>query len=114
MSFLRRQESHNRRGVHKTNHQYYVYIITNKKDGVLYIGVSNDLKRRIFKHKNKLVKGFSSKYNLDKLVYFEVHQYIDEAIKREKNLKNWKRDWKVNLIIENNTDWKGLSENWFH
>lgn len=97
----------------KTQHQYYVYIITNKKDGVLYIGVSNNLERRIFEHKNKLIKGFSSRYNLDKLVYFETYQFINEAIKREKNLKKWKRDWKINLIIEENKDWKDLSEDWF-
>lgn len=90
-----------------------MYIITNKKDGVLYIGVSNDLERRMFEHKNKLVEGFSSRYNLDKLIYFEVYQYISDAIKREKNLKKWKRDWKINLIVEENTDWKDLSEDWF-
>ena len=90
-----------------------MYIITNKKDGVLYIGVSNDLERRMFEHKNKLVEGFSSRYNLDKLVYFEVYQYISDAIKREKNLKKWKRDWKINLIVDENTDWKDLSDDWF-
>jgi len=90
-----------------------VYIITNKKDGVLYIGVSNDLERRMFEHKNKLVKGFSSKYNLNKLIYFESFQFVKEAIKREKNLKKWKRDWKINLIVEDNADWIDLSEDWF-
>jgi len=90
-----------------------VYIITNKKDGVLYIGVSNNLERRMFEHKNKLVKGFSSRYNLDKLIYFEAYQYISDAIKREKNLKKWKRDWKINLIVEDNADWNDLSEDWF-
>ena len=97
----------------KTQHQYYVYIITNKKDGVLYIGVSNDLERRMFEHKNKLVKGFSSKYNLNKLIYFESYQFVKDAIKREKNLKKWKRDWKINLIVEDNADWIDLSEDWF-
>ena len=90
-----------------------MYIITNKKDGVLYIGVSNDLERRMFEHKNKLVEGFSSRYNLDKLVYFEVYQYVSDAIKREKNLKKWKRDWKINLIVDENADWKDLSYDWF-
>lgn len=90
-----------------------MYIITNKKDGVLYIGVSNDLERRMFEHKNKLVKGFSSKYNLNKLIYFESYQFVKEAIKREKNLKKWKRDWKINLIAEDNADWIDLSEDWF-
>jgi len=90
-----------------------LYIITNKKGGVLYIGVSNDLERRIFEHKNKLVEGFSSKYNLDKLVYFEVYQYVSDAIKREKNMKKWKREWKVKLIIDENSDWNDLAEDWF-
>ena len=90
-----------------------MYIITNKKGGVLYIGVSNDLERRIFEHKNKLVEGFSSKYNLDKLVYFEVYQYVSDAIKREKNMKKWKREWKVKLIIDENSDWNDLAEDWF-
>ena len=90
-----------------------MYIITNKKDGVLYIGVSNDLERRMFEHKNKLVKGFSSKYNLNKLIYFESYQFVKDAIKREKNLKKWKRDWKINLIVEDNADWIDLSEDWF-
>ena len=74
----------------KTIHQYFIYIITNKKEGVLYIGVTNNLERRIFEHKNKLVDGFSKKYNLDKLVYFEFFSNINDPIKREKNLKKWK------------------------
>ncbi|WP_226789122.1 GIY-YIG nuclease family protein [Polaribacter porphyrae] len=97
----------------KTQHQYYVYIITNKKDEVLYVGVTNDLERRMFEHKNKLVEGFSSRYNLDKLIYFEAYQFINDAIKREKNIKKWKREWKINLIVEDNPDWKDLSEDWF-
>ncbi|MDO6675144.1 GIY-YIG nuclease family protein [Tenacibaculum sp. 1B UA] len=100
--------------MHKTNHQYYIYIITNKKDGVLYIGVTNNLERRIFEHKNKLVKGFSSKYNLDKLIYFEEHQFIKEAIKREKNMKKWKRAWKINLVIKENPNWDDLAKNWYN
>ncbi|REH52269.1 putative endonuclease [Tenacibaculum gallaicum] len=100
--------------MHKTNHQYYIYIITNKKDGVLYIGVTNNLERRIFEHKNKLVKGFSSKYNLDKLIYFEEYQFIKEAIKREKNMKKWKRAWKINLVIKENPNWDDLAKNWYN
>ncbi|WP_435254671.1 GIY-YIG nuclease family protein [Tenacibaculum sp. A30] len=100
--------------MHKTNHQYYIYIITNKKDGVLYIGVTNNLERRIFEHKNKLIKGFSSKYNLDKLIYFEEHQFIEEAIKREKNMKKWKREWKINLVIKENPNWDDLAKNWYN
>ncbi|WP_411767089.1 GIY-YIG nuclease family protein [Winogradskyella sp. A3E31] len=100
--------------MHKTIHQYYLYIITNKKNGVVYIGVTNDLERRMFEHKNKLVKGFSSKYNLDKLMYFETFQYINDAITREKNMKKWKRDWKIRLIEEDNHDWSDLSSDWLH
>ena len=99
--------------MYKTIHQYYLYIITNKKNGVLYIGVTNNLERRMFEHKNKLIKGFSSRYNLDKLVYLEVYQYVEDAIKREKNMKKWKREWKVNLIVEDNPDWGDLSKDWF-
>ena len=69
-------------------HQYYVYILSNKKNGTLYIGVTNDLERRMIEHKNKLVEGFTSKYNLNKLMYFESFQYVNDAIKREKQLKN--------------------------
>ena len=99
--------------MYKTIHQYYLYIITNKKNGVLYIGVTNNLERRMFEHKNKLIKGFSSRYNLDKLVYLEAYQFVEDAIKREKNMKKWKREWKINLIVEDNPDWGDLSKDWF-
>ena len=68
--------------MYKTIHQYYLYILTNKKNGTLYIGVSNDLKRRVFEHTNKLKEGFTKKYGLDKLVYFESYQYVNDAIER--------------------------------
>jgi putative endonuclease len=97
----------------KTIHQYYLYIITNKKEGVLYIGVTNNLERRMFEHKEKLIEGFSKKYNLDKLIYFETYQYINDAIRREKQMKKWKRQWKINLITEDNPDWNDLSFDWF-
>jgi len=97
----------------KNNHQYYLYIITNKKEGVLYVGITNNLERRMFEHQNKLVKGFSSKYNLTKLVYFEVFTYINDAIKREKNIKKWKRAWKIKLIAQENQHWNDLTEGWF-
>jgi putative endonuclease len=89
--------------------QYYVYILTNKSNNVLYIGVTNDLIRRIFEHKNKLVEGFTKKYNLRKLVYYEATNDIESAINREKQLKNWHRNWKMNLIDQFNPDWKDLS-----
>jgi putative endonuclease len=96
----------------KTRHQYYLYIITNKTNGTLYIGVTNDLERRMFEHKNKLVEGFSKKYDLTKLVYFESFQYINDAIKREKNMKKWKRQWKIDLIEIDNFNWVDLSKDW--
>ena len=97
----------------KTNHQYYLYIFTNQKNGTLYIGVTNDLERRMFEHKRKLIEGFTKKYGLDKLVYFETYQFVNDAIKREKNMKKWKRQWKINLIEEDNPKWDDLSKDWF-
>jgi putative endonuclease len=90
--------------------QYYVYILTNKSNKVLYIGVTNNLERRVFEHKNKLVKGFTERYNLTKLVYYEVTNDIHSALEREKQLKNWHRDWKMNLISSFNPAWRDLSE----
>jgi putative endonuclease len=93
--------------------QYYIYILASKKNGTLYIGVTNSIERRIEEHKNKLDPNcFTAKYNVNILVYFETFQYIDDAIKREKQLKKWNRQWKINLIEEDNKDWKDLSENW--
>ena len=88
--------------------RYYVYIITNKRNGTLYIGVTNNLIRRIYEHKNKLVNGFSKKYGLDKLVYFEEYITIEDAIKREKYLKGKKRKYKIELIESMNKMWDDL------
>ena len=96
----------------KTVHQYYLYILTNKKNGTLYVGVTNNLERRMFEHKHKLVEGFTKKYGLHRLIYFEVFQYVNDAIKREKNIKKWKRNWKINLIEEENPDWEDLAKDW--
>ncbi|MEM5566295.1 GIY-YIG nuclease family protein [Psychroserpens sp. AS72] len=93
-------------------HQYYTYLVTNKKEGTLYLGVTNDLERRMYEHKNKLVYGFTPKYNLNKLVYFEQFQYVDNAIKREKQLKNWNREWKIELIENDIPNWNDLSFDW--
>ncbi|EKE03908.1 MAG: hypothetical protein ACD_20C00129G0004 [uncultured bacterium] len=82
--------------------QGYVYIMTNEYNTTFYIGVTNDLIRRVYEHKNKLVDGFSKTYNLNKLVYFEQFDNIIDAIEREKKLKNWHRNWKLNLIKEFN------------
>jgi putative endonuclease len=87
---------------------YYIYIITNKWNTVLYIGVTDNIHRRIYEHKNKLVQGFSNTNNLNKLIYFEEYRDIKEAIRKEKQLKNWHRDWKFNLIKSKNPDLKDL------
>ena len=88
----------------------YTYIISNKKQGTLYVGVTSNLIKRIYEHKQKSVKGFSDRYNLHKLVYYEMHDTIELAIAREKQLKNWHRQWKINLIEETNADWNDLYE----
>lgn len=99
--------------MYKTNHQYYIYILASKKNGTIYIGVTNDLEKRVLEHKQKINVGFTSRYNVNLLVYFESFQYINDAIKREKQLKKWNRQWKINLIEEENKDWKDLSEEWY-
>ena len=89
--------------------QYSVYIITNKKDGVLYIGSTGNLKIRISQHKRKVHKGtFSARYNLDLLVYFENQNSKEEALKREQQMKKWNREWKINLIEKLNPIWGDL------
>ena len=88
----------------------YVYILTNEINTVLYIGVTDNLIKRIYQHKMKVVSGFTSKYNVNKLVYYEIYEDIIEAIKREKQLKNWHREWKINLIKRNNPDFNYLHD----
>jgi len=88
--------------------QYYVYILTNKPQRVLYIGVTNNLIRRVYEHRQKLTKGFSSKYNLTILVYYEIFDDINNALQREKRLKKWNRPWKIELIENNNPQWSNL------
>lgn len=92
--------------------EYYVYILSNFTNTTLYVGVTNDLKRRLFEHKNKMLPGFTEKYNVDKLVYFEKTSDVKSAIQREKNLKKWKRSWKNELIKKFNPTFKDLSEEW--
>ena len=92
---------------------YYVYILTNYNNKVLYIGVTNNLLRRIYQHKFKEVDGFSSKYNLKKLIYFEETNSIDEGISREKQLKDWRRSKKISLIIKENPNFEDLAKDWF-
>jgi len=94
-------------------HQYYVYILTNKKNGTLYIGMTNNLERRIYEHKNKLIEGFTNRYGLDKLVFMESYQYVQDTILGEKRMKKWKRQWKINLIKEDNPNWNDLAVDWY-
>ena len=92
------------------HHNYYLYIMTNLHNTVLYTGVTNNLMRRVFEHKNKINKGFTAKYNCEKLVYYEHFTEIEYAIRREKQIKGWKRFKKINLIKALNPDWKDLYE----
>lgn len=90
----------------------YVYILSNKNRTVLYIGVTNDLERRIIEHKNGLSSSFTKKYNIHELLYFEIHNDIKQAIAREKQLKEWKREWKIELIKTMNTEMINLASDW--
>lgn len=89
---------------------YYVYILSSKINGTLYIGVTNDIGRRVYEHKNNLVPGFTKKYKVNKLVYVEAHDDVRDAIHREKCLKKWNRDWKLELIERTNPGWEDLFE----
>lgn len=89
---------------------YYVYLLTNWNNQVMYVGVTNDLNRRIYEHKNKMVEGFTAKYNLSKLIYFEETNDINAAIAREKEIKRWRREKKNKLVEQLNPQWKDLSE----
>lgn len=89
---------------------YYVYIISNSNNTVLYTWVTNDLIKRIYEHKNKIAEWFSKEYNLNKLLYFEAYNEVTEAIKREKQLKKWRREWKENLINKTNINKNDLYE----
>ena len=91
---------------------YYVYILASKRNGTLYIGVTNNLIRRVFEHKNNLIKGFTEKYNVHMLVYYEQTGDIQAALQREKRLKKWNRAWKLALIEKENLNWIDLSKDW--
>jgi len=88
--------------------QFYVYILASKRNGTLYIGMTTNLVRRIYEHRNDLIDGFSKKYKVHHLVYFETKDAADDAIRREKQLKVWKRKWKLELIERHNPTWKDL------
>jgi putative endonuclease len=92
--------------------QYYVYIMTNKSK-TLYTGITNDLLRRVYEHKQKLVPGFTSKYNITKLIYFNETSDVNEAIALEKKIKGWTRAKKIALIESQNPEWKDLSQGWY-
>ena len=88
----------------------FVYFMSNTYNNVLYVGVTNNLTRRVAEHKAKINKGFTYKYNCDKLVYYEAFDLIVEAIAREKQIKNWKREWKNELVVKKNANWEDLSD----
>jgi putative endonuclease len=89
---------------------YYVYILASKRNGTLYVGMTNNLQRRIYEHKNNLIKGFTEKYNIHNLVYYEETNDVKVAIEREKQIKSWSRKKKLLLIDRNNSEWNDLSE----
>lgn len=91
---------------------YYVYLLTNWNNQVMYVGVTNNLERRIYEHRNKLVDGFTKKYNVEKLVYFETTSDVLAAIEREKQIKKWRREKKNRLVAGMNPEWKDLSLEW--
>lgn len=88
--------------------QYYVYLLASKRNGTLYLGVTSNLIKRVYEHKNNLVSGFTQKYKIHNLVYYETTDDINSAITREKQLKKWKRTWKIELIEKDNPGWKDL------
>lgn len=90
--------------------RFYVYILTNKPYGVFYIGVTSNLPKRIYEHKEEVAHGFSKQYHLKMLVYYEVFEDAENAIRREKRLKKWTREWKINVINQFNPEWKDLYE----
>jgi putative endonuclease len=102
------RESRDESNVNRIMKNYYIYILASKKNGTLYIGVTGDLIKRVDEHKQNTVAGFTKKYNVHTLVYYEVFQDIEEAILREKQMKKWNRSWKINLIEEKNPEWKDL------
>ncbi len=90
---------------------YFVYLLASKPYGTLYAGVTSDLAKRVWEHRIKVVPGFTARYGVHTLVWFEAHESVESAIRREKQIKEWKRDWKINLIERDNPRWMGsLSE----
>jgi len=89
---------------------HYVYLLASRKHGTLYVGVTNDLVRRVHEHTSGMVGGFTSKYHVTRLVWFETHDDVTAAIKREKEMKKWRREWKISLIERDNPDWLDITE----
>jgi putative endonuclease len=87
---------------------YWVYILTSRPGGTLYVGVTNNLVRRVYEHKEDLADGFTKRYGIKRLVYFEQHETIAAALQREKNIKHWSREWKIDLIVKANPEWHDL------
>ncbi len=92
---------------------YYTYILANKRNGTLYVGITSDLEKRIVQHKTKMFEGFTQKYDVNMLVYFETTDDVGYAIAREKKIKRWNRKWKLELIEKMNPDWEDLAKDWF-
>jgi len=92
------------------NKNYYIYILASRRNGTLYVGITSDLIKRVWEHKNKIAEGFTSKYNVNKLVHYEKFNDVYDAIQREKRLKEWRRKWKLALIEANNPSWSDLYE----
>lgn len=92
---------------------YFVYIMANKSHSTIYVGFTNNLERRVYEHKQKLTEGFTSRYNINSLLYYEQHHDVHEAILREKQIKKWKTGWKSDLINSLNPEWRDLSEGWY-
>ena len=90
---------------------FYVYLLCSKRNGTLYTGVTSDLAKRIYEHRNNLVDGFTKKYNVHRLIWYEIHESAESAIIREKRIKKWKRAWKLKLIEQTNPKWIDLYEN---
>ena len=95
-------------GVMKASMRPCVYILASKRNGTLYVGVTNDVVRRVWEHKNNVVEGFTKKYGVHDLVYFELHETMPDAILREKQMKRWNRAWKIEKIQETNPEWRDL------
>ena len=90
--------------------QFYLYILSSKKNGTLYVGVTSDIIKRVYEHKARICKGFTAKYNVNQLVYYEIWGTALEAIAREKQIKHWNRSWKIKRIEQENPEWKDLYE----